>query len=177
MWDADVILMLAAWEVVMTKIWKDVLIVIESLLVPPLADQASDQMALTEREVDVVYKWLKASLRCTMTSKLAKLIRQILTDFFYADGHGVPIEDLRNSRYRSIINIRFYYDWSTDRLMEECVRLTSLQLSMPSTKGVARTKSVYQQRNLGTIRQSKQDKHDNGDSGEPEMIMRILRMR
>ena len=53
--------MLAAWEVVMTKIWKDVLIVTESLLVPPLADQATDQRALTEREVDVAYKWLKAS--------------------------------------------------------------------------------------------------------------------
>jgi hypothetical protein len=103
---------------------------------------------------------------------------QFLTDFFYVDGDGVPIEDLRNPRYRAIMMIRLYYDWGTDQLMEECVRLTNQQLAGPTNvKGVVRSKSVYQQRNLGTIRQRKQEKNEDADTGAAEMVMRILRMR
>lgn len=103
---------------------------------------------------------------------------QFLTDFFYADGKGVPSEDLRNPRYRAITMIRLYYDYSTDDLMTESVRLTNAQLTNPvNTKAVARSKSVYQQRNLGTIRQRKQEKNEEADSGAAEMVMRILRMR
>lgn len=101
-----------------------------------------------------------------------------MTDFFYADGSGVPIEDLRNPRYRAVMMIRFYYDWSTDQLMEECVRLTNLQLTGPTNaKGIARSKSVYQQRNLGTIKEHKKEKNEDADTGAAEMVMRILRMR
>lgn len=101
-----------------------------------------------------------------------------MTDFFYVDGQGVPIEDLRNPRYRAIMMIRLYYDWSTDQLMEECVHLTNQQLARPvDLKGVARSKSVYQQRNLGTIRERKKEKIEEADSGAAEMVMRILRMR
>lgn len=74
--------------------------------------------------------------------------------------------------------IRLYYDWSTDQLMEECVRLTNQQLTTPiSGKGIARSKSVYQQRNLGTIRERKKEKNEEADTGAAEMVMRILRMR
>lgn len=51
--------MIAAWKVVMTKIWKEVLTVIENLLVPPLSDQPTEMKALSDKEVDVVFKWLK----------------------------------------------------------------------------------------------------------------------
>ena len=85
---------------------------------------------------------------------------------------------MRNPRYRAIMMIRLYYDWSTDQLMEECVRLTNQQLtSAPSAKGMARSKSVYQQRNLGTIRERKKEKNEDADTGAAEMVMRILRMR
>lgn len=103
---------------------------------------------------------------------------QFLTDFFHADGQGVPMADLQNPRYRSVMLIRLYYDWSTDNLMEESVRLTNEQLKASAkANGAARSKSVYQQRNLGTIRARKQEKHDEADSGAAEMVMRILRMR
>lgn len=74
--------------------------------------------------------------------------------------------------------IRLYYDWSTDSLMEESVRLTNQQMAMEASKAsMTRSKSVYQQRNLGTIKQRKQEKHEDSDSGAAEMVMRILRMR
>ena len=46
---------------VMTRLWKEVLVTIESLLVPPLSDKVSGQKALGQREVDVVFKWLQVS--------------------------------------------------------------------------------------------------------------------
>lgn len=65
----------------------------------------------------------------------------------------------------------------SDALMEECVRMMQQTLrAAPSVK--KRAKSVYSQRNLGTIKDRKREKKqqekevDNG-----EIIMRILRMR
>jgi len=51
-----------AWQTVMTKIWKEVLVVVESLLVPALSDQPTELKPLTDKEVDVVFKWLKVCL-------------------------------------------------------------------------------------------------------------------
>jgi hypothetical protein len=62
--------------------------------------------------------------------------------------------------------------------MRESVNLTNQQLVAPSGgKGMSRSKSVYQQRNLGTIKQRKQEKQAESDSGAAEMVMRVLRMR
>lgn len=44
---------------VMAKIWKEMLATIEDLLVPPLANAPSDMKPLTDKEVDIVFKWLK----------------------------------------------------------------------------------------------------------------------
>jgi len=46
---------------VMTRLWKEVLVIIEGLLVPPLSDKPSQQRPLTHQEVEVVYKWLQVS--------------------------------------------------------------------------------------------------------------------
>ena len=43
---------------VMTRLWKEVLSTIESLLVPPLSDKLSSQQQLTPQELDIVFKWL-----------------------------------------------------------------------------------------------------------------------
>ncbi len=43
---------------VLTKAWKEVLNVIESILLPPLSDAPTDMQQLSEKEVDVVFKWL-----------------------------------------------------------------------------------------------------------------------
>lgn len=72
----------SAMVLVMTKLWKEVLATIESLLVPPLSDKISQQRQLTQQEMDVVFKWLQVSLaflpispcgtnkqhRCSLTS-------------------------------------------------------------------------------------------------------------
>ena len=39
---------------------------------------------------------------------------QFLRNFFYAEGEGpIPLESLTNQKYRDIVSIRLYYDWST----------------------------------------------------------------
>ncbi|TFK24862.1 cytoplasm protein [Coprinopsis marcescibilis] len=148
-------------EKVMAKLWKEILGVIEWLLIPPLSDQPSDLKPLRDKEVDIVFKWLK-----------------FLRDYFYAGGEGpIPVEMLQNQKYRDILSIRLYYDWDTDALMEECVRMMQQTLrSAPTIK--KRAKSVYQQRNLGTIRQRKKEKKkDESEGTSEETILRILRMR
>ena len=46
-------------EMVMARVWKEILVVIEGLLIPPLSDVPSDLKPLTDKEVDIVFKWLK----------------------------------------------------------------------------------------------------------------------
>ncbi|KAI5119561.1 hypothetical protein M0805_005625 [Coniferiporia weirii] len=146
-------------EMVMTRLWKEILMVIEGLLVPPLSDVPSDMKPLSDKEVDIVFKWLK-----------------FLRDYFYIDGEGMPLETLQNQKYRDVVSIRLYYDWSTDALMEECVRMMQQQLrSAPTVK--KRAKTVYSQRNLGTIKDRKREKREQKEVSNGETIMRILRMR
>ncbi|KAG2005892.1 hypothetical protein CC2G_002258 [Coprinopsis cinerea AmutBmut pab1-1] len=152
----------ATKEMVMARLWKEILTIIEALLIPPLSDQPSDLKPLRDKEVDIVFKWLK-----------------FLRDYFYAGGEGpIPLEMLQNQKYRDVLSIRLYYDWNTDALMEECVRMMQLTLrSAPTIK--KRAKSVYQQRNLGTIRERKKEKKEKGgaEGTSEETILRILRMR
>lgn len=51
----------SAMIMVMMRLWKEVLVTIEGLLVPPLSDKLSAQKALSGLEVDVVYRWLQVS--------------------------------------------------------------------------------------------------------------------
>lgn len=51
----------SAKEMVMTRVWKEILVVIEGLLIPPLSDLASDMKPLSDKEVDIVFRWLKVS--------------------------------------------------------------------------------------------------------------------
>jgi hypothetical protein len=126
---------------------------------------------------------------------ISAVIDKFLRDYFYAGGEGpVSLEVLQNQKYRDIFSIRLYYDWTTcdcfrlsaiarvlmlftsDALMEECVRMMQQTLrAAPSFK--KRAKSVYQQRNLGTIRERKKEKQQEKDVTSEEIIMRILRMR
>ncbi|KAI0063318.1 hypothetical protein BV25DRAFT_1907095 [Artomyces pyxidatus] len=147
-------------EMVMTRLWKEILVTIEGLLIPPLSDMASEMKPLSDKEVDIVFKWLK-----------------FLRDYFYAGGEGpVPLETLQNQKYRDVVSIRLYYDWHTDLLMEECVRMMQQTLrASPSVK--KRAKSVYSQRNLGTIKDRKREKMQEKEVSNGETIMRILRMR
>ncbi|KAF9481580.1 cytoplasm protein [Pholiota conissans] len=149
-----------AKEMVMTRVWKEILVIIEGLLIPPLSDVASEMKPLAEKEVDIVFRWLK-----------------FLRDYFYANGEGPVSQEVLNSqKHRDVLSIRLYYDWHTDALMEECVRMMQQSLrAAPSIK--KRAKSVYTQRNLGTIKERKKEKKQETESASEQIIMRILRMR
>ncbi|KAG6868358.1 hypothetical protein C0993_004479 [Termitomyces sp. T159_Od127] len=109
----------SAKEMVMTRVWKEILTVLEELLIPPLSDISSDMKSMSEKEVDIVFK---------------------------------------------------------DDLMEECVRM--MQQGLRSSGTIKkRAKSVYSQRNLGTIRERKKEKRQEKEATSEETILRILRMR
>ena len=62
--------------------------------------------------------------------------------------------------------------------MEECVKMMQQSLGANSTFVKKRAKSVYSQRNLGTIRERKKErKQEKEVAGSEEIILRILRMR
>jgi hypothetical protein len=52
----------ATKEMVMARLWKEILVVIEGLLIPPLSELPSDMKPLRDKEVDIVFKWLKVGL-------------------------------------------------------------------------------------------------------------------
>src|ERR1700734_840565 len=53
--------------IVMGKLWKAVLGMFEDLLLPPLSDKPSRMQQLSEREVDIIYKWL---IVCQLAAEL-----------------------------------------------------------------------------------------------------------
>ncbi|KAH9902182.1 hypothetical protein F4778DRAFT_736608 [Xylariomycetidae sp. FL2044] len=191
----------ATMVAVMTRLWKEVLMAIESLLVPPLSEKPSTQRPLSQRELDVVFKWL-----------------QLLFEFFNArdeDGEvlGVPGEVLRSPKYHELASLNFFYFDSTDNLIRTSERMvaataqrqqqqlqgqlaspTANRLSAPAAFGgaptgttgpafasmgtIRRGKSIMMSRNLGTMRRAKEEKRKEAQADpSDDMILRILRMR
>ncbi|KAJ4520103.1 hypothetical protein HRR83_002066 [Exophiala dermatitidis] len=181
-----------AMKAVMTRIWKEVLVTIEGLLVPPLSDKPSQQKALSQQELDVVFKWL-----------------QSLLEFFNAvdedtgEANGVPLNILKNPKYHELQMLNFFYFEPTESLIRESERMASAtaanqqlqrtRLSAPANLGAVggggllnagnlaggrRAKSIMLSRNLGTMRKAKEEKWKAAQA-EPndDMILRILRMR
>lgn len=175
---------------VMTRLWKEVLVTIESLLVPPLSDKPSAQKPLSQAELDVVFKWL-----------------QSLFDFFHAvddetgEAQGVPMNVLKNPKYHEIQTLNFFYFETTENLIRTSERMASAtaaaqsaqrsRLSAPPTltssgtgallapaTTARRAKSIMNARNLGTMKKAKAEKW-RAAQAEPsdDMILRILRMR
>jgi len=190
----------ATMTAVMTRLWKEVLMAIENLLVPPLSDKPSNQKPLSQRELDIVFQWL-----------------QILFDFFNArddsgEQLGIPAEVLRSPKYHELASLNFFYFEDTANLINESERMarataqrqqTMLQsgigggpsghnpnrLSAPATLGPAgasfgslgtirRGKSIMMSRNLGTMRKMKEERRKEAQADpSDDMILRILRMR
>ena len=180
----------SAMTAVMTRLWKEVLATIESLLVPPLSDKPSAQKPLDQIELDVVFKWLQA-----------------LFDFFNAvdpdtgQAEGVPTSVLKSPKYHEIQTLNFFYFETTENLIRTSERMASAtaasqqanrsRLSAPPAFGSGssllqpgapapsrRAKSIMLSRNLGTMRKAKEEKWKAAQA-EPsdDMILRILRMR
>jgi len=135
-------------------------VTIEGLLVPPLSEAPSNMRQLYDKEVDIVFKWLKE-----------------LLVFFHAEGEGMSMETLQNAKHREVMSIRFYYDWNTDQLMEEAVKMMQTHLrAAPTMK--KRAKTVLSQRSLGTIKDRKREKRtEKAGDNSADTILKILRMR
>lgn len=178
-----------AMTAVMTRLWKEVLVTIESLLVPALSDLPSQQKQLSQQELDIVFKWL-----------------QSLFEFFNAAdeetgvANGVPTNVLKSPKYHEIQTLNFFYFETTENLIRTSERMASAtaqsqqaqrsRLSAPplvggngllapeAGLGTPRAKSIMMARNLGTKRKAKEEKWKAAQA-EPsdDMILRILRMR
>lgn len=191
----------SAMVMVMTRLWKEVLVTIESLLVPPLSDKLSQQRPLTMQELDIVFKWL-----------------QLLFDFFHAVdedtgiSNGVPLDILKSPKYHELQNLNFFYFESTENLIRTSESMAAAtaarqadaaaranRLSAPASLGPSpsigfgavgagpqgllgmptrRTKTIMLSRNLGTMKKAKEEKRKEAQA-EPsdDIILRILRMR
>ncbi len=183
---------------VMTRLWKEVLMAIENLLVPPLSEKPSMQKPLTEAELDVVYKWL-----------------QLLFEFFNAkDDHGevlgVPADVLKSPKWHELASLNFFYFEPTENLIRTSERMAaatvqrteqqlhsagaqaSNRLSAPAALGaslappssfasmgtIRRGKSIMMNRSLGTMRKAKEEKRRDAQADpSDDMILRILRMK
>lgn len=184
-----------AMKMVMARLWKEVLVTIEGLLVPPLSDKPSHQRPLTQQEVDIVSKWLELLL----------VFFQV-PDEVTGEANGVSLDILKSPKYHEIQTLNFFYFEPTDTLIRTSERMASAtaarqqankgRLSAVPAAGAAatgsshlggsgmlgvpvkRAKSVMFVRNLGTLRKVKAEKWREAQA-EPndDMILRILRMR
>lgn len=190
----------ATMVAVMTRLWKEVLMAIENLLVPPLSEKPSNQKPLTQSEMDVVYRWL-----------------ELLFDFFNARDHetgevlGVPADVLKSPKWHELASLNFFYFETTENLIRTSERMAAAnaqraqqqaaqqlpsanpsfanRLSAPPTFGptfaafgslgtIRRGKSIMMSRNLGTMRKAKEEKRKEAQADpSDDMILRILRMR
>ncbi|KAJ6783360.1 hypothetical protein PWT90_10281 [Aphanocladium album] len=183
---------------VMTRLWKEVLMTIENLLVPPVSEKPSTQKSLSNKELDIVFHWLS-----------------LLFDFFNAkDEHsgeqlGVPAEILKSPKWHELASLNFFYFEDTNNLIRESERMASataqraqqalMQNNNAQTRHSAppgfgatlggagafasmgtirRGKSIMMSRNLGSMRKAKEAKRRETQADpSDDMILRILRMR
>jgi len=179
----------ASMVMVMTRLWKEVLLALEGILVPPLSDKPSTQKPLNQQEMDVVFKWL-----------------ELLFDFFHArddetgEAMGVPADVLKSPKYHELTSLNFFYLDTTDNLIRISERMATAsaqrannqrnnRLSAPPSLGaqlgglmgnlsMRRSKSIMLSRNLGTMRKAKEEKRKEAQADpSDDMILRILRMR
>ncbi|KAL2256072.1 hypothetical protein VTK26DRAFT_2236 [Humicola hyalothermophila] len=103
----------ATMMAVMTRLWKEVLLAIENLLVPPLSDKPSTQKPLTQAEMDIVYKWL-----------------ELLFAFFNAKDEsgevlGVPADVLKSPKWHELASLNFFYTDDTENLIRTSERMAA----------------------------------------------------
>ncbi|KAF2430048.1 hypothetical protein EJ08DRAFT_613116 [Tothia fuscella] len=183
---------------VMTRLWKEVLVTIEGLLVPPLSDKPSQQRPLNRQELDIVFKWLDA---------LFKFFNAV--DDETGEANGIPQDILKSPKYTELQSLNFFYFEATEDLIRTSESMASANLarqqqdspsrlnprfSAPPNLGptghsfggaaglvglpTRRHKTVMLSRNLGTMKKAKEEKRKQAQA-EPsdDIILRILRMR
>ncbi|RCI06704.1 hypothetical protein CU098_011502 [Rhizopus stolonifer] len=144
-------------QLVVLRIWREILLSLENVLLPPLSEQLSELKPLDDYEFHVVYKWL-----------------ELLKVLFNGgeDGDAVPLDKLENSQYYALLAI------NTDQLIEGYNNTVKNQLELKLRGGrkADRSKSVYHSKN--TVRKRKSTKKSVSiDLPNSDTILRILRMR
>ncbi|OBT57152.1 hypothetical protein VE04_02284, partial [Pseudogymnoascus sp. 24MN13] len=104
----------ASMIAVMTRLWKEVLLAIEALLIPPLSDKPSPQKALSRQEADTVFMWLEL-LRAFFNAR----------DEETGEAMGVPDDVLKNAKYHELKQLAFFYFDPTDSLIKTSERTAS----------------------------------------------------
>ncbi|KAI8098717.1 uncharacterized protein BX664DRAFT_354245 [Halteromyces radiatus] len=151
-------------QLVIMKIWKDILLTLEGIMLPPLSEHQSDMIPLDEYEMHVVFKWL-----------------ELLKILFNGgeDGDAVPLDRLENSSYHALLAINAAYAMETDKLMEiyNTVLKNQVAMKMRGGRKTDRSKTVYQSRHTIAKKPKSQRKSVAMDLPSSETILRILRMR
>ncbi|KAI7904405.1 uncharacterized protein BX663DRAFT_560086 [Cokeromyces recurvatus] len=152
-------------QFVILRIWREILISLENVLLPPLSEQLSEWKPLDDYEFHVVYKWL-----------------ELLKILFNGgeDGDAVPLDKLENSQYYALLAINAAYNLDTDQLIEayNSAVKNQLELKLRGGRKADRSKSVYHSKN--TVKKRKSNAHRKSasiDLPNSDTILRILRMR
>ncbi|KAI7901688.1 uncharacterized protein BX663DRAFT_487397 [Cokeromyces recurvatus] len=153
-------------HLVVLKIWKQILRTLDDVLLPPLSEHISEVKPLDDYELHVVLKWL-----------------ELLKVLFNGgeSGDAIPLEDLENNQYYSILAVNAAYHLSTEQLIDAYHTSKQRTVINLGNKPANRSKSVYHSKN--TIRQkkknnTKKDKRSTViDLPHGDDILRILRMR
>ncbi|KAI8338001.1 hypothetical protein BC941DRAFT_424318 [Chlamydoabsidia padenii] len=158
-------------QLVITKIWREILVALEGVLLPPLSEHHSDMKPLDDYEFHVVYKWL-----------------ELLKVLFNGgeDGDAVPLEKLENSQYYALMAINVAYNLETEQLIDIYHAAVNNQVEIKQRGGrkADRSKSVYHSKN--TVRKKKASNKKTTtkatvassiDLPSGEVVLRILRMR
>jgi hypothetical protein len=90
---------------VIKRIWDEILIVLESLLIAPLYGQIERERRILNRRQLSVARWTL----------------DILKDFFHADGEGmgIPHKVLESRKYTELVSLIKYYETDLTRLKRE----------------------------------------------------------
>ncbi|KAI8351236.1 hypothetical protein EDC96DRAFT_599590 [Choanephora cucurbitarum] len=148
-------------QLVILRIWREILLCLENVLLPPLSEQLSELKPLDDYEFHVVYKWLEY---CLMVVKMVD---------------AVPLDKLENSQYYALLAINVAYNLETDQLIEGYNNTVKNQLELKLRGGrkADRSRSVYHSKNTVRKRKSGAKKSVSIELPNSDTILRILRMR
>ncbi|KAI7868232.1 hypothetical protein BDF14DRAFT_1881026 [Spinellus fusiger] len=153
----------ANMQMVVLRVWKEILIILEGVLLPPLSEQPSEMKPLDDYEIHVVFKWLE------------------LLKILFNGGEGgdaVPIDKLENSQYYALLAINAAYNVDTETLIQNYhdVLKNQVEMKMQGGRKADRSKTVYHSKH--TVRRRKTERKSVSlDMPNSETILRILRMR
>ncbi|KAI9005425.1 hypothetical protein CLU79DRAFT_841103 [Phycomyces nitens] len=153
----------ANMQMVLHRVWKEILLTLECVLLPPLSEQPSEMKPLDDYEIHVVFKWL-----------------ELLKILFNGgeDGDAMPIERLETSQYYALLAINAAYNVDTETLIQDyhTVLKNQVEMKMRGGRKADRSKTVYHSKH--TVRRRKTDRKSvSMDMPSSEAILRILRMR